>query len=103
MNDYINRQEAIDFIDAGHLVNPNEPRWSDNEVVNFLRKRPSVDVKPVRHGRWETVEGWDGDELYRCSECGDEFVLIEGTPKDNNYWFCPCCGAKMDGEHNETD
>ena len=44
MDDLISRQAAIDFIDAGHLVNPNEPRWSDNEVVNFLRKRPSADV-----------------------------------------------------------
>ena len=40
MDDLISRQAAIDFIDAGHLVNPNEPRWSDNEVVNFLKSRP---------------------------------------------------------------
>lgn len=39
-NDLISRKAAIDFIDAGHLVNPNEPRWSDNEVVAFLRSRP---------------------------------------------------------------
>lgn len=46
MDDSISRQAAIDFIDAGHLVNPNEPRWSDNEVVNFLKSRPSVTPKP---------------------------------------------------------
>jgi len=40
MDDTISRQAAIDFIDAGHLCNPNEPRWSDNEVVNFLKTRP---------------------------------------------------------------
>lgn len=42
MKDLIDRQAAIDFIDAGHLCNPNEPRWSDNEVVNFLKSRPSA-------------------------------------------------------------
>lgn len=42
MTDYISRQAAIDFIDAGHLCNPNEPRWSDNDVVNFLKRRPSA-------------------------------------------------------------
>lgn len=42
MADLIDRQAAIDFIDAGHLCNPNEPRWSDNEVVNFLKSRPSA-------------------------------------------------------------
>ena len=42
MDDLISRQAAIDFIDAGRLCNPNEPRWSDNEVVNFLKTRPSA-------------------------------------------------------------
>lgn len=46
-------------------------------------------------GKWETIEGWDGDEVYRCSECGEEYVLIDGTPKENGYHFCPNCGAKM--------
>ena len=41
VGDMISRQKAIDFIDAGKLCNPNEPRWSDNEVVNFLKSRPS--------------------------------------------------------------
>ena len=40
MDDLISRQAAIDFVDAGHLCNPNEPRWSDNDVVNFLESRP---------------------------------------------------------------
>lgn len=43
--DTISRQAAIDFIDAGHLCNPNEPRWSDNEIVNFLKSRPSAEPK----------------------------------------------------------
>ena len=44
MTDYISREAAIEFIDAGHLVSGNEPRWSDNEVVNFLKSRPAADV-----------------------------------------------------------
>ena len=39
MSDLIDRQAAIDFIDAGHLCSPNEPRWSDNEVVKFSEKQ----------------------------------------------------------------
>ena len=48
MDDLISRQAAIDFVDAGHLVNPNEPRWSDNEVVNFLKSRPSAQPEIIR-------------------------------------------------------
>lgn len=47
MNDLISRQAAIDFIDAGRLCNPNEPRWSDNEIVNFLRSRPSAEPEII--------------------------------------------------------
>lgn len=50
-----------------------------------------------RHGHWNAVEDWD-DVHYQCSECGAEFVLIDGTPQDNDYLYCPSCGAKMDGE-----
>ena len=46
-NDLISRQAAIDFIDAGRLCNPNEPRWSDNEIVNFLKSRPSAQPEPL--------------------------------------------------------
>lgn len=53
MDDLISRQAAIDFIDAGHLCNPNEPRWSDNEVVNFLKSRPSAQPE-YRMDEWCT-------------------------------------------------
>lgn len=96
MADYMNRQTAADLLD--NLVGMVEDT-QENDYDTALRMGiEALNVHPVRHGHWETIEGWDGDELYRCSECGDEFVLIEGTPKDNNYWFCPHCGARMDGE-----
>ena len=47
MSGLIDRQAAIDFIDAGHLCNPNEPRWSDNEIVNFLKSRPSAHPEQI--------------------------------------------------------
>lgn len=99
MDDYISKTEAFDIVrfECGE--------WSG--LAKTICKRfdylPHADVQPVRHGQWETINGWDGDELYRCSECGAEFVLIYGTPKDNGYWFCPHCGADMRGEQDETD
>lgn len=41
--------------------------------------------------------------MYRCSECGTEFVLIEGTPEENDYRFCPHCGADMMEEKHEAN
>ncbi len=73
MSDLIRRQDAIDFINAGHLVNPNEPRWSDNEVVNFLKSRPSAQSEP----RW-----------IPCSEMMPEIgreVLVYAVGKDDGF------------------
>ena len=36
-------------------------------------------------------------DTWECSECKDVFILLEGTPKDNNYNYCPNCGTKMEG------
>lgn len=60
-------------------------------------KRKTVAV-PVARGRWiEIKDGW-GDCCYRCSECGEEWVLDAGTPAENNMNYCPVCGAEMRAE-----
>jgi hypothetical protein len=40
---------------------------------------------------------WEQDEwgLWQTS-CKHEHTLIEGTPMQNNYHFCPHCGLKLD-------
>ena len=63
--------------------------------VGDILKAPAADVVEVKHGRWVEVEfGWD-DVYYDCSICGESFCLIDGTPTDNLYNFCPNCGADM--------
>ena len=60
-------------------------------ICNKIREMP-VD-RP--HGEWKDLsDGWQ-EGTYECSNCKAEFVLIEGTPEDNEYNFCPNCGADM--------
>ena len=60
------------------------------------------DLPPVTHksGKWIEKDGWDGDVYYECSVCGEPFCLIDGTPTDNMYNYCPNCGARMRGAEN---
>lgn len=46
---------------------------------------------------WENAESetGEGSNTWRCSECGEIQVLIDGTPEDNEWNFCPHCGARM--------
>ena len=29
------------------------------------------------------------------TSCRNQHILIEGTPKENNYEYCPYCGKKI--------
>lgn len=62
------------------------------EVAQWLKEYfPSAD-RP-KTGHWVEIEDYNGDIHYQCDQCREEFILIDGTPEDNNYWHCPNCGS----------
>ena len=90
MSDLISRSEAIEFIDAGHLCNPNEPRWSDNEVVNFLKSRPSA--QPETHE--ERTETHACDLIDRQSAidwCLEGLNNMPSVQPEPSMEECACC------------
>lgn len=94
MADYINRNSVLELAREYYT-----PALREEAVpVRAIRNIPSADVVEVRHGKWIEQEDGFGDTYYDCSCCGESFCLIEGTPTDNMYNFCPNCGARMDGE-----
>lgn len=96
MSDYIKREDALeqfDYYDLGEYLT--------TQIRGMLMDIPSADVAPVRHGRWEKRDDLFLDTLYRCSVCGEEFYLENGTPQENQYYYCPNCGAKMDEEETK--
>ena len=48
-----------------------------------------IEVAPVRHGRW-VDNGIPDSILSGCSVCGF-------TCGSSSFFYCPNCGAKMDG------
>ena len=62
------------------------------EVINVLL----MDTQEVKHGQWIEWDNYDG--TYKCSVCGVDWDIIEGTPQDNGMYYCPNCGADMRGE-----
>ena len=64
--------------------------------VSVDGKHTSVKIEPERKkGKWiERDDCWDGI-YYECSVCKYSFSSMEGTPSDNDYNFCPNCGADM--------
>lgn len=107
MDEYISREEAINAIKSLESSMPAKDNYAKGydaalgRVLIAVREvPPTADVQPVKHGKWEEIEeygGW-GDTHYRCSVCGEEWYLEDGTPQQNNMNFCPRCGARMDGD-----
>lgn len=82
----------------------NRPRMYKS-VEQFQKSYPSfrlekpelVEYAPVVRGRWIRVPSEIGTiDVETCSVCGC------GMTERNQFWdakWCPCCGARMDGEN----
>ena len=94
MSKLIDREDLLEAIRECEAVT-HSVGYSD--MIAIIEDAPEIKPKPRRHGLWETCEDYDGDVIYRCSACGEEWTLIAGMPKENNMYYCPNCGARMDG------
>lgn len=93
MNDYISRVMAIARLTNVEVTNKLATMTDAKRVIAEM---PAADVAPVVHGRWEdSTDEWFGTDVYTCSKCRESYVLVEGTPKQNLWNYCPNCGAKM--------
>ena len=67
------------------------------EFQTKLDEIPTIDpesIRPTAH--WENEDDFYGDSIvWFCSVCKDRFILNDGTPEENNYKYCPSCGARM--------
>ena len=66
------------------------------KAIRVVKKAPTIDAEPVRHGKWIGYAGTIGNE---CSVCGKWIDVLQGTAEMN---YCPNCGADMRGEEEWT-
>ena len=74
-----------------------EWRYKD-EVEKLLKGDNVAEFQPVVHAKWVLVRKYrdeDGyiNEIFRCSNCE--------IPRDEEFSYCPSCGAKMGGNKVE--
>ena len=81
------------LIDADALTDKLET-FMEWENALFVQKciddAPTIDAKPVKHGRWELVDEAE-PQRWSCSKC---LSLLWHS----DFSYCPYCGARMDGE-----
>lgn len=88
-----------DLIDRNKVLETIFNIMSDDKIVHKhralnrnIKQIPKADID--RYAHWGI---WDEDtNTYECSNCKNSFTLLEGTPEQNTYFYCPYCGCKMD-------
>ena len=101
MSEYIRREDALDAFnravqDVGIL--------DADDIETVFGMLSSADVAPVVHGKWIDHDGnkvqlnEHGETCGTCfcSRCGEWLVASDEYAVKG--YFCPNCGAKMDGE-----
>ena len=64
-------------------------------VMEAIDELPAADVQEVRHGYWKKEKN-DVLTHWHCTVCEKCYYLDK--PKD--AFYCPHCGARMDGDTN---
>lgn len=88
-------------IDANALlkkVYDNPPEKARMTQGEWCRKciYEAPTIKPeLRYGSWKIID-YDAN-VWECTTCGEEWMLNDGNPSDNNMLFCPHCGSRMCG------
>lgn len=76
-----------------------------NAAVKILKEAPAADVQEIKHGEWIKYRPENAlDGAYFCSTCFKEQKMADGTitPLDIGCYYCPHCGAIMDGGKNNA-
>lgn len=100
MTEYIEREKAIKKFENYRADCENEGYIETAQVfedcVGELRDIPAADVAPVVHSQWI-----EGSENFTCgnynAECRKCHANIRWDGCDEDFNYCPNCGAKMDG------
>ena len=71
----------------------------ENSGINF-RLWQEAEAQLQKEGKW--IEQDNGNSIYfKCSVCGKNQYNVLLEMMQGEYRYCPNCGARMRGEHDE--
>jgi rubrerythrin len=89
--EYIERGALIEIFNCKSDMALGTPKAVFANAAKMVELMPAADVVEVRHGEWKKR----GNEK-KCSVC--DFIYYS----NNDEWtYCPNCGAKMGGGRND--
>ena len=96
-NDLISRSALLADIQAD-LEEGGVDGMVAGALKRYVKRAPTIESEPVRHGYWENANGRPKTYIRKCSVCDKEAYFCG---RGCSYKFCPNCGANMEGESDE--
>lgn len=96
------------LIDADALYETAKNIWDhadseDFEKEIFIAIATAPTIEERKKGKWiPKPDIYLDEQTWECSECGEPWIFIEGTPSENRAHFCPNCGADMRGKQDDS-
>lgn len=92
---YIELQKALNVCEMHYEHCLEMHDWSGDATADNIKRDietiPTADVVEVKHGKWKK-----GGNEKTCSVC--KFIYYSNN---DDFNYCPNCGAKMDGERKQ--
>lgn len=107
MSEYIERERVLEALTTSEPINNGGIKYqryppSHDEVLKRIKDLPAVDMRPIKHGKWEYDRSEQLKDVHidiaRCSCCGesvDKEINIFQYRIELKYHYCPNCGADM--------
>lgn len=93
-SDLISRSALLSRFDYFRTHALKESEYAYNTAYYEVQTAKALDVAPVVHAKWTEVGG-----TYTCSSCGGQYEKYDHMGYWNDeYKYCPHCGARMDDE-----
>ena len=89
----MDKQKAISLLRRIQDPEPYEPKITEDAY--YALEMGINALEEQRTGEWILCQSEYGDS-WVCSECGEEYVLTDGTIEEQHY--CPNCGSYNGGE-----
>ncbi len=73
------------------------------KIIDRIKNAPATDVVEVKHGEWiSKTFKVTGRKFITCSVCNSPIDSTYTHIDENEFDYCPYCGAKMDKERKDT-
>lgn len=100
------KRERENLILNGLLGTPQDYKEIDR-FIKRLDEQPTIEVEPVKHGKWIITPNGMGrnintGEMSYSYKCDCNICGFHTGNQGLKFHYCPNCGARMDGDKDES-